>query len=93
MSAETSWASSVARVGHGRSTTPYDTAIAGMCSVYNEGTDSLGPGRGTESAAARAAPSVPDERANAVEELRPSKVELSSQSGPMGELAHSWVQR
>lgn len=36
-----------------------------------------GPGTGTEREAARAAPRVPDERANAVEELRPSRLDIS----------------
>lgn len=44
--------------------------MQGTCSVCSEARGA-GPGRGTESVAARAAPIVPEERANAVEELRP----------------------
>lgn len=46
--------------------------MQGTCSVCREARGA-GPGRGTESVAARAAPIVPEERANAVEELRPSR--------------------
>ena len=51
--------------------TPYDTAIAGMWSVCRDGCDD-GPGSGTAITAASAAPIVPEDKANAVEELRPS---------------------
>lgn len=51
--------------------TPYDTAIAGRCSVWRDGCDD-GPGSGTDIAAASAAPIVPEDKANAVEEFRPS---------------------
>jgi hypothetical protein len=52
--------------------TPYETAIAGIWSRWSEEVEDEGPGRGTDIAAARAAPMVPEDKANAVEELRPS---------------------
>ncbi len=71
-STATSCASSIVRDVRGRVTTPYDTAIQGMWSVWSEGVDAEGPGTGTERAPARAAPRVPEDRAKAVEEFRPS---------------------
>ena len=56
-------------------TTPYDTAMLGMCAEWWEGPVE-GPGTGAESAPARDAPSVPDDSAKAVEELRPSECQI-----------------
>jgi hypothetical protein len=47
-----------------------------------------GPGRGTDIAAASAAPMVPDDRAKAVEELRPSGYQRCSLAG-----TYDWAQR
>lgn len=51
-------------------------AIQGIWSSCKDG-EVKGPGIGTEREAARVAPRVPDERANAVEELRPSRSDIS----------------
>lgn len=51
-------------------------AIQGMWVSCKDG-ELKGPGTGTERDAARAAPRVPEERANAVEELRPSELDVS----------------
>jgi hypothetical protein len=55
--------------------TPYETAMDGIWSRWREGVDD-GPGSGTDMAAARAAPIVPEDNANAVDELRPSASQL-----------------
>ena len=66
-----SWASLFTSAGTGLAMTPYDTAIAGIWSVCRDDCDD-GPGSGTAITAASAAPIVPEDKANAVEELRPS---------------------
>lgn len=59
-----------------------------MWSVCRLGDPFAGPGRGTANADARAAPIVPDDKANAVEELRPSD---PSASGPAYDLTRLTV--
>ena len=75
--AATSCARFSSRDETGLMTTPYDMAMQGMWLVCCDRVDDEGPVRGTESAPASAAPRVPEERAKAVEEFRPS-VRLSA---------------
>lgn len=65
-------------------------AIHGMCVSCREGPED-GPARGTDKVAASAAPSVPEERANAEDEFRPSSI-VSSHSLRRRYRAHGWGQ-